>query len=112
MRRRRRAEAFRTLTQVALASNKKSPALRRATAISFECVLCAGGSLVSLVVRLLGVFVGQLAMMLGGLCVVLRVFVLVPRMVVGGLVMMMRGGVVVGGRLMVMFTGRMWSLRH
>ena len=51
-------------------------------------------------------------MMLGGLCVVLRVFVLVPCMVVGGLVMMRRGGVMVSGRLMVMLTGRMWSLRH
>jgi hypothetical protein len=54
------------------------------------------------------VFVRKLAVFLSGLCVILRFLVLAHRVVVLSLVMVMRGGVVVTGRVMVMFSRRMF----
>jgi hypothetical protein len=52
--------------------------------------------------------VRKLAVFLSGLCVILRFLVLAHRVVVLSLVMVMRGGVVVTGRVMVMFSRRMF----
>jgi hypothetical protein len=54
------------------------------------------------------VFVRKFAVFLSGLCVILRFLVLAHRVVVLSLVMVMRGGVVVTGRVMVMFSRRMF----
>jgi hypothetical protein len=54
------------------------------------------------------VFVCKLAVFLSDLCVILRFLVLAHRVVVLSLVMVMRGGVVVTGRVMVMFSRRMF----
>ena len=50
----------------------------------------------------------KLAVFLSGLCVILRFLVLAHRVVVLSLVMVMRGGVVVTRRVMVMFSRRMF----
>jgi hypothetical protein len=57
-----------------------------------------------------GVFVSKLAMLMSLSCVVLGFVVLAACVVMFGLVMMMRGRVVVSGRLMMMLTR--WVLRH
>ena len=49
----------------------------------------------------------SLAMFVSRFGVLLRVFVLADVMVMGGLMMMMRGSVVMSGSLMMMLTGRM-----
>jgi hypothetical protein len=54
-----------------------------------------------------GVFVGKLAMVESRSCVLLRLLVLAEFVMMGRLVVMMRGSVVVSGRLMVMLTRRM-----
>jgi hypothetical protein len=60
-----------------------------------------------------GMFMGKLAMFESRSCVLLRLFVLAEIVMMGRLMVMMRGGVVVSGRLVVMFTRRMlWSLCH
>jgi hypothetical protein len=55
-------------------------------------------------------FVSKVAMFPSRSCVLLGFFMLAERMVMLGLMMMMRRGVVVSGRLMMMFTR--WMLRH
>ena len=57
-----------------------------------------------------GMFVSKLAMLVSRSCVLLGFVVLAKCMVMLGLMMMMRRGVVVSGRLMMMFTR--WMLRH
>jgi hypothetical protein len=52
-------------------------------------------------------FVSKLAMFVSRGCVLLGFFVLAERMVMLGLMMMMRGGVVVSGRQVMMLTRRM-----
>jgi hypothetical protein len=54
------------------------------------------------------VFVRKFAVFLSGLCVILPFLVLAHRVVVLSLVMVMRRGVVVTGRVMVMFSRRMF----
>jgi hypothetical protein len=54
-----------------------------------------------------GVLVSLLAMFVSRFGVLLRVFVLADVMVMGGLMMMMRGSVVMSGSLMMMLTGQM-----
>ena len=54
-----------------------------------------------------GMFVGKLAMFESRSGVILRLFVLADIVMMGRLVVMMRGSVVVSGRLMVMLTRRM-----
>jgi hypothetical protein len=54
-----------------------------------------------------GVLVSLLAMFVSRFGVLLRVFVLADVMVMGGLMMRMRGSVVMSGGLMMMLTGRM-----
>jgi hypothetical protein len=54
-----------------------------------------------------GVFVGSLAMFLRGACVLLGFFVLTQGVVMLRLMMMMRSGVVVSGRLVMMLASRM-----
>jgi hypothetical protein len=54
-----------------------------------------------------GMFVGKLAMFESRRCVILRLFVLADIVMMGRLVVMMRGSVVVSGRQMVMLTRRM-----
>jgi hypothetical protein len=61
-------------------------------------------------VRGLGMLVRLFAVFLGGLRVVLRVFVFAHRVVMLSLMMVMRGGMVMAGRDMVMLGGRMF--RH
>jgi hypothetical protein len=59
------------------------------------------------------VLVSLFAMFVGRFGVLLRLFVLAKIMMMGSLVMMMRGRVVVSGGLMMMLTGRMlWGLCH
>jgi hypothetical protein len=58
-----------------------------------------------------GMFVGKLAMFESRSRVILRLFVLAEIVMMGRLVVMMRGGVVVSGRLMVMLTRRMLRCR-
>jgi hypothetical protein len=54
-----------------------------------------------------GMFVGKLAMAESRSCVFLRLFVLAEFVMMGRLMVMMRGGVVVSGSAVVMFTRRM-----
>src|SRR5260370_17477118 len=54
-------------------------------------------------------FVSELAMFVSRSCVLLGFFVFAESVVMLGLMMMMRGGVVVSGRLVMMLTG--WMLR-
>ena len=54
-----------------------------------------------------GMFVGKLAMVESRSCVLLRLFVLAEFVMVGRLMVMMRGGVVVSGGVVVMLTSRM-----
>lgn len=54
--------------------------------------------------------VRKLAMFLGGLCVVLRLFVFAHRVVMVSLMMVMRGGMVMAGRRVMMLRRRMF--RH
>jgi hypothetical protein len=54
------------------------------------------------------VFVRELAVLLSGLCVILRFLVLAHRVVVLSLVMVMRGGVVVTRRVVMMLSRRMF----
>jgi hypothetical protein len=54
-----------------------------------------------------GMFMSKLAMFDSRSCMLLGFFVLVERMVMLGLKMMMRGGVVVSGRQEMMLTRRM-----
>ena len=57
--------------------------------------------------------VSLLAMFVSRFSVLLRLFVLAKIMMMGGLMMMMRGSVVVSGGLMMVVTGRMlWGLCH
>ena len=56
-----------------------------------------------------GMFVSELAMFLSCGCMFLGVFMLADRMMVLCLMMMMRGGMVVSGRLVMMFTR--WMFR-
>jgi hypothetical protein len=56
-----------------------------------------------------GMFVSELAMLVSRSCVLLGIFVLAERVVMLGLVMMMRRGVVVSGRQMMMLMR--WMLR-
>ena len=63
-------------------------------------------------------FVRELAMFDGRSCMLLRLFVLAEIVMMGRLMVMMRGGVVVSGRLVMMLTRRMlrwlchlWYLR-
>jgi hypothetical protein len=53
-------------------------------------------------------FVGKLAMFQRRFCVLLRLVVFADRMVMLSLMVVMRGGMVVGGRLVVMLTRRMF----
>jgi len=53
-----------------------------------------------------GVFVGKVAMVESRSCVLFRLLVLAEFVMMGRLVVMMRGSVVVSGRLMVMLTRR------
>jgi hypothetical protein len=55
-----------------------------------------------------GVLVSLLAMFVSCFGMLRRVFVLAEVMVMGGLMMMMRGSVVMSGSLMMMLTGRMF----
>jgi hypothetical protein len=57
-----------------------------------------------------GMFVSKLAMLMSRSCVVLGFVVLAECVVMLGLMMMMRRGVVVSGRLMMMLTR--WMLRR
>jgi len=57
-----------------------------------------------------GVFVSKLAMLMSRSCVLFGFVVLAERVVMLGLMMMMRCGVVVSGRLMMMLTR--WMLRR
>jgi len=60
-----------------------------------------------------GMFMGKLAMFVSRSGVFLRLFVLAEIVMMGRLMVMMRGGVVVSGRLVVMLTRRMLRcLRH
>jgi hypothetical protein len=60
-----------------------------------------------------GVFVGKLAMFVSRSCVLLGLFVLPERMVMLGLNMVVRGGMVMSGRREMMLTRRMfWCLCH
>jgi hypothetical protein len=60
-----------------------------------------------------GVFVGKLAMFVSRSCVLLGLFVLAERMVMLGLNMVVRGGMVMSGRREMMLTRRMfWCLCH
>jgi hypothetical protein len=52
-------------------------------------------------------FVGKLAMVKSRSCMLLRLFVLAPFVMMGRLMVMMRGGVVVRGGDVVMLTRRM-----
>jgi hypothetical protein len=52
-------------------------------------------------------FVSELAMFVSRGCVFLRLFVLAKIVVMGRLMMMMRGGVMVSGRQVMMLTRRM-----
>ena len=54
-----------------------------------------------------GMFVGKLAMSESRSCVLLRLFVLAEFVMMGRLMVMMRGGVVVSGSLVMMLTRRM-----
>jgi hypothetical protein len=54
-----------------------------------------------------GMFVSELAMFVSRGCVLLRLFVLAKIVVMGRLMMMMRGGVMVSGRQVMMLTRRM-----
>jgi hypothetical protein len=54
-----------------------------------------------------GMFVGKLAMVESRGCVRLRLFVLAEFVMMGRLMVMMRGGVVVSGGVVVMLTRRM-----
>jgi len=54
-----------------------------------------------------GSFVGNLAMFESRSCVLLRFFVFTEFVMMGRLMVMMRGGVVVSGRLVVMLARRM-----
>jgi hypothetical protein len=54
-----------------------------------------------------GMFMGKLAMFESRSCVLLRLFVLPEIVMMGRLIVMMRGSVVVECRLVVMLTGRM-----
>jgi hypothetical protein len=54
-----------------------------------------------------GMFVGKLAMVKSRSCMLLRLFVLAPFVMMGRLMVMMRGGVVVRGGDVVMLTRRM-----
>ena len=66
--------------------------------------------LVRLRVCCLSMLVGEFAVFLGGLRVVLRLFVFAHRVVMLSLMMMMRGGMVMTGRGMMMLSRRMF--RH
>jgi len=55
-----------------------------------------------------GVLVSRLAMFMSCSCVLLRIFVLAERVVMCRLVVMVRGGVVVSSRLVMMFLGGMF----
>ena len=57
-----------------------------------------------------GMFVSKLTMLMSRSCVLLGFVMLAECVVMLGLMMMMRRGVVVSGRLMMMFTR--WMLRH
>jgi hypothetical protein len=60
-----------------------------------------------------GMFMGKLAMFESRSCVLLRLFVLAEIVMMGRLMVMMRGGVVVSGRMVVMLTRWMlWCLCH
>ena len=60
-----------------------------------------------------GMFMGKLAMFVSRSGVFLRLFVLAEIVMMGRLMVMMRGGVVVSGRLVVMLTRWMlWCLCH
>ena len=67
----------------------------------------APSSFVRMTVGSRGMFVGKLAMLESRSGVLLRLFVLAAFVMMGRLMVMMRGGVVVSGRLMVMLTRRM-----
>jgi hypothetical protein len=54
-----------------------------------------------------GVLVSLLAMFVSRVGMLFRVFVLAEVMMMGGLMMMMRGSVMISGGLMMMLTGRM-----
>lgn len=54
-----------------------------------------------------GVFVGELAMFVSRIRVLLGVFMFAEIVMMGGLMVMMRRGVMMGGGLVVMFTRRM-----
>jgi hypothetical protein len=54
-----------------------------------------------------GVLVSLLAMFVSRVGVLFRVFVLAEVVMMGGLMMMMRGSVMISGGLMMMLTGRM-----
>jgi hypothetical protein len=55
-----------------------------------------------------GMFVGLLAMFMSRGCVLLGIFVLALIVMMGRLMVMMRGGLMVSGRLVVMLTRRMF----
>ena len=55
-----------------------------------------------------GVFLSQLAMLMSCGCVLLRLFVLAERVVMRRLMVMMRSGVVVSSRLVMVLLGRMF----
>jgi hypothetical protein len=58
------------------------------------------------------VLMSLLAMFVGRVGVILRLFVLAKIMMMGGLMMMMGRGVMMSGGLMMMLTGRMLGLCH
>ena len=58
------------------------------------------------------VLMSLLAMFVGRVGVILRLFVLAKIMMMGGLMMMMGCGVMMSGGLMMMLTGRMLGLCH
>jgi hypothetical protein len=64
-------------------------------------------SFVRMTVGSRGMFVGKLAMVESRGCVRLRLFVLAEFVMMGRLMVMMRGGVVVSGGVVVMLTRRM-----
>lgn len=70
-------------------------------------------SLMGMLSRARGVFVSTLTVFVRRSCVLLGLFVLADRVMMFCLMVMMRGGMVVSGGLVMMFTRRMcWRLCH